>query len=234
MNYQLEVCLVALALITGVTPSVAAHSQQVMQKGISVELPVTKNAVLMPDADQGDALIVSVTESGGVYFGIDSISPAALAEAVKSSLGNRTERKLYIKADARTAYANVLKVLYATRTADVEALNLLTAQQDSSESKTLVPPKGLEVSVGLRLPSRSEAIVVQVLDSGQRRPTLKIDDQHIPWATLQSTLGQLFQSRRGEVVLVKAEGTLPFADVVDVTDACRSTGAKVVLVTQEP
>jgi hypothetical protein len=33
MNYQLEVCLVALALITGVTPSVAAHSQQVMQKG---------------------------------------------------------------------------------------------------------------------------------------------------------------------------------------------------------
>jgi biopolymer transport protein ExbD len=102
MNYQLEVCLVALALITDATPFVAAHSQQAMQKGISVELPVTKNAVLMPDADQGDALIVSVTEDGGVYFGIDSISPAALAETVKSSLGNRTERKLFIKADART------------------------------------------------------------------------------------------------------------------------------------
>ena len=88
--------------------------------------------------------------------------------------------------------------------------------------------------IGPPLRSGSEAIVVQVLNSGQRRPTLKIDDQHIPWAALQSTLGQLFQNRRGDVVLVKAEGTLPFADVVDVTDACRSTGAKVVLVTQEP
>jgi biopolymer transport protein TolR len=141
MNYQLEVCLVALALITGVTPSVAAQSQQAMQKGISVELPVTKNAVAMPDADQGDAVIVSVTDGGGVYLGVNPISPVALAETVKRGLANRTEKKLYIKADARTPYANVLKVLDAAHTADVEALNLLTAQRDSSESETLVPPK---------------------------------------------------------------------------------------------
>jgi biopolymer transport protein TolR len=234
MNYQLEVCLVALTLITGVTPSVAAQSQQAMRKGISVELPVTKNAVAMPDADQGDAVIVSVTDGGGVYLGVNPISPVALAETVKRGLANRTEKKLYIKADARTPYANVLKVLDAAHTADVEALNLLTAQRDSSESETLVPPKGLEVSVGLRLHSRSEAIVVQVLNSGPRKPTLRVDDENIPWAALQSTLRQFFQNRKEKVVLMKAEGTLPFADVVDVTDACRSTGAKVVLLTQEP
>jgi len=114
MNYQLEVCLVALTLITGVTPSVAAQSQQAMQKGISVELPVTKNAVAMPDADQGDAVIVSVTDGGGVYLGVNPISPVALAETVKRGLANRTEKKLYIKADARTPYANVLKVLDAS------------------------------------------------------------------------------------------------------------------------
>jgi biopolymer transport protein TolR len=253
MNHLLEVCLVALTLATGITPSVAAHSPvtppensfartwegyeatpataQAMRKGISVELPVTSNAAPMPDADQEDALIVSVTEDGTVYFGVEQIIPAGLAEKVTGGLSNRTEKKLYIKADARTPYANVVKVLDAVRTAGVEAPNLLTARRDSSKPGTLVPPKGLEVLVGPPLPSGSEATVVQVLNSGQRWPTLKINNTQIPWATLQSSLRQLFQNRSEKVVLVKAEGMLPFADVVDVIDMCRSTGAKVVLVT---
>ncbi len=251
MNHLLEVCLVALTLATGITPSVAAQSPvaapensfartwkgyeatpataQAMRKGISVELPVTSNAAPMPDADQEDALIVSVTEDGTVYFGVEQISPAGLAEKVKGGLSNRTEKKLYIKADARTPYANVVNVLDAVRTAGVEAPNLLTAQRDSSEPGTLVPPKGLEVLVGP--PSGSAVTVMEVLNSGQRWPTLKINNQNIPWATLQRSLRQLFQNRSEKVVLVKAAGTLPFANVVDVTDMCRSTGAKVVLVT---
>jgi biopolymer transport protein ExbD len=247
MNHLLGVCLVALTLVTGIAPSVAAQSPensfartwkgyeatpataQAMRKGISVELPVTSNAAPMPDADQEDASIVSVTEDGTVYFGVEQISPAGLAETVKGGLSNRTEKKLYIKADARTPYANVMNVLDAVRTAGVEALKLLTAQRDSSEPGTLVPPKGLEVLVGP--PSGSAVTVVEVLNSGQRWPTLKINNQNIPWATLQSSLRQLFQNRSEKVVLVKAAGTLPFANVVDVTDMCRSTGAKVVLVT---
>ena len=53
---------------------------QKLQKGVSVELAVTRNAVAMPDADNEGALIVAVTHSGSVYFGIDPITPAALAE----------------------------------------------------------------------------------------------------------------------------------------------------------
>jgi biopolymer transport protein ExbD len=60
---------------------------------------------------------------------------------------------------------------------------------------------------------------------------LKINGEAVPWAALQSTLRLLFQNRRDKVVLLKAEGTLPFADVVTATDTCRSTGAEVVLVT---
>lgn len=251
MSYLLEVCLVALTSAAGSSPSVAAQSPiaapenswartgegpeataraaQAMQHGISVELPVTSNAVPMPDADQEDSLIVSVTGDGSVYFGVNPISPAALVEKIKGVLAHWKEKKLYIKADARTPYANVVNVLDAVRTAGVEAPNLLTAQRDSSEPGTLVPPKGLEVLVGP--PSGSAVTVMEVLNSGQRWPTLKINNQNIPWATLQSSLRQLFQNRSEKVVLVKAAGTLPFANVVDVTDMCRSTGAKVVLVT---
>jgi biopolymer transport protein ExbD len=231
MNHLFEVCLVALTLTTGIAPSVTA---QAMQKGISVELPVTSNAVPMPDADHGDSLIVSVTENGSLYFGIDPISRAALAERVRGSLSNRAEKNLYIKADARTTYVNVMKVLVAVRKAGVEAPNLLTTQRDLAEPGTLVPPKGLEVLVGLPLSSGSEATVVQVLNSGHRRPTLKINHEQIPWATLPSALKQRFQNRSEKVVLVETAGILPYADVVDVIDICRLTGAKVVLVTPEP
>lgn len=235
MNYLLEVCLVAVTLTTGIAPPVVAqseaHANPPLQKGISVELPVTRNAVPVPDADQEDAFIVTVTEDGSVYFGIGLTTPVALAETAKGDLSNRREKKLYIKADARTSYANVVQVLDALRTAGVEDPNLLTAQTVSSAPGTLVPPKGLEVSLGPRLSSSPDAVVLQMLKSEQQEPTLKINDERVPWGTLKSSLLRLFQNRSERVVLVKAAGMLPFADIVAVIDLCRSTGAKVVLIT---
>ena len=104
---------------------------QALRKGVSVELAVTRNAVAMPDADKDGAIIVAVTHSGKVYFGIDPITPAALAE--KHGLFSQAGEKLYIKADARTPYANVAKVLDAVRTAGVTAPNLLTGQHETPE-----------------------------------------------------------------------------------------------------
>jgi biopolymer transport protein TolR len=234
MNYLLEVCLL-VTLAAGATPAIGAAQSptiaaQTMQKGISVELPVTSNAAAMPDADQEDALIVSVTDDGSVYFGVDPISPAALAEKVRDRLSNRTERKLYIKADARTPYANVVKVLAAMRTAGVEAPNLLTAQRDSSGPGTLIPPKGLEVLIGSPLRAGSEAIIVQVLNSEHQRPALKINNEPVQRATLQGRLRQLLRNRSENVVHIQADATLPFGAVVDVIDVCHSTGVKVVVV----
>jgi len=54
-----------------------------MQKGISVELVPTSSAVPVPDADSPDALIITVTDTGKLYFGIDSVTPASLAEKIK-------------------------------------------------------------------------------------------------------------------------------------------------------
>lgn len=201
---------------------------QAMQKGISVDLPVTSSAVSIPDAEREGALIVSITEGGSAYFGTNPISPSALRETVQSRLSNQTEKTLYIKADARTPYANVLKVLDAVRTVGVEP-TLLTAQPDSPEAGTVMPPKGFDVLLGP--PSASESIVLQLLNSGQRRPTLKINNEPIAWANLQTDLRQLLHSRSEKMFLIKADGLLPFAQVVEVMDACNSTGAKVVLIT---
>ena len=229
MNGPLKACLVALAATTTIDPPVAAQPP-VLRVGVSVEMPVTRNAVAMPDADNQDSLILAVTAKGNVYFGIIPISPADLAEKVKGGLSPRTEKKLYIKGDSRTSYTNIAMVLEAVRKAGIDAPNLLTAQRDSPEPGYPVPPKGLEVLVGPSLPSASESIVVRVLKAEQR-PTLIVNNERISFDALPATLRQCFQNRSQRIVVAEADERLPFGDAVRVIDTCRSVGAKVFLAT---
>lgn len=145
MKYLLEVCLIALSLAA--TTVVAQDPTIPMQKGIAVQLPATSNAVAVPSADKEDALVVAVTRDGRVYLGTDLISPADLADKVKGELATRVDKRLYVKADARTPYANVVAVLDAVRTSGVQGLTLLTDQRGPSEAGKLVTPTGLEMLV---------------------------------------------------------------------------------------
>jgi biopolymer transport protein ExbD len=197
-----------------------------MQKGVSVQMATTSNATTMPDADSADAKIVAVTAPGSIYFGVDPITLADLTEKVRSTPFRRGQ-KLYIKADARTTYAKVLRVLDATDIGEIAPPVLLTAQPQSSAAGTIVPPKGLEV---LRdPPPGTQPLVVQLVDFGQKEPELEVDDQTVSYAELPGTLRQLLQNASDKVVRVKAEGRLPFAEVVRLIDACESAGAKVVV-----
>ncbi len=145
MKCLLEVCLIVLSSAT--TAVVAQNPTIPMQRGISVQLPATSNAVAVPSADKGDALVVAVTHDGRVYLGTDLISPADLADKVKSEVATRADKKLYIKADARTPYATVVKVLDAVHTSGVQELTLLTDQREPPEAGKLVTPKGLQMLV---------------------------------------------------------------------------------------
>lgn len=247
MNRILEVCLAAATLATTLNSaaarpaaeaqnpaqsSPAAQGSPALQRGISVQMPITGNALPMPEADNPDAWIVTVTADGNLDFGIDPVSPEALLEEMKSRPRNR-EQKLYIKADARAPYADVEEVLAAAHVDLFESSVLLTSQKDSSAPGTMVSPKGLEVLLGPSSTAGKVATVVQVLNSGQHMPSLKINGDQIPWPALQSTLRQHFEKGDDRLILIKADGQLPFADIVRVIDACQSAGAKVVLPTPQ-
>lgn len=146
MKNLLEVCLIALSLAA--TTVVAQDPTIPMQKGISVQLPDTSNAVAVPSADKEDALVVAVTRDGRVYLRTDLISPADLADKIKSELATRADKRLYVKADARTPYANIVTVLDAAHTSGVQGFTLLTDQRRPSEAGKLVAPTGLEMLVG--------------------------------------------------------------------------------------
>ena len=138
--------LCSTALLAVVTLSVAPRSTaQALQKGVSVELAPTRSAVPVPAADNQDALIVTVTDTGKLYLGIDSVapdSPAAKLKAWQSGTEN-----LYIKADGRAPYASVVKVLDAAHTAGVASVTLLTGQPKSAQAGTVVSPEGIEIEL---------------------------------------------------------------------------------------
>jgi len=109
-------------------------------------LPVTSNAVAIPNADNQNALVVALTADGATYLGVNRLSTSALADDVRSILSTRNEKTLYIKADARVPYARLVEVIDAVRNSGVDGLTLLTAQQDTADQgRRLVAPKGLEM-----------------------------------------------------------------------------------------
>ncbi len=148
MKHLLEVCLVALALV-GSEPPVAAQSaaDMPMQKGIAVDLPVTSNAVAIPDADKQDALVVAVSRNCDIYLGADRMSIAALRENIRNAVSSRGAKILYIKADAYAPYFCVVGILDSMQRAGLEKFALLTSQRDAEEPGSLIPPKGLEMQI---------------------------------------------------------------------------------------
>jgi biopolymer transport protein ExbD len=142
-----------VAFLVGVIAMSAAprSSAQAMQIGISVELAPTSSAVPVPDADNQDALIITVTDTGRLYFGIDPVTPGSLAEELKGRLSR--SQNLYIKADARAPYAYVVKTLDAARTAGVVSVTLLTTQPKTTQAGMAVLPEGIEMELARRSPA---------------------------------------------------------------------------------
>ncbi len=202
---------------------------QVLTKGVSVQEAVTRHAVAMPEADEAGAKVVAVTQKGNVYYGIERVTPADLGGKLGPSMGRN--EKLYIKADARVAFAEVAKVLDAVRAAGVNAPNLLTAQPETRVPGKMVAPKGLQVFLAFPTSSGAESPVVNVLGSAAGSAKLKINHEDIAWEALPSRLQKLLQNRTDRIVLVKADGLLPYADVIHAIDACQSAGARVLVAT---
>jgi biopolymer transport protein ExbD len=101
-----------------------------LSKGVNVDLVKTHNPVKMQEADKEDAIIVAVTRDGKVFIspGNAQISIEALPEKVKDLQTNRSDKTVYLKADARSKFEQVETVIDTLRTAQVDNLGLLTEQ----------------------------------------------------------------------------------------------------------
>ncbi len=128
---MVDVMLVLLIIFMVVTP--------MLQKGVSVDLAKVNNPVQMPDADKEDALLVAINREGRIFFGQDRIDLDQLTEKVRDRLANKTDKRVFIKADARAKFGWVVSVVDNVRSAGVDQLGLLT---DQKKSGALAPPPG--------------------------------------------------------------------------------------------
>jgi biopolymer transport protein TolR len=128
---MVDVMLVLLIIFMVVTP--------MLQKGISVDMAQVNNPEQMPDADKEDALLVSITRDGKVYFGSDQIQVDNLTTKVKDRLANKPDKRVYVKADMRTRFGGVVQVVDGVRAAGVDDLGLLTDQKRSAPTAPPAP-----------------------------------------------------------------------------------------------
>ena len=118
---MVDVMLVLLIIFMVITP--------MLQKGTIVEMAKTNNPTQMPDADKEDALIVAVQRDGKIFFDARMVTPEDLTQMVKERVSQRTNKTVYVRADARARYKAVVDVVDDVRSAGVDQLGLLTEQK---------------------------------------------------------------------------------------------------------
>jgi biopolymer transport protein TolR len=132
---MVDVMLVLLIIFMVVTP--------MLQHGTSVDMAKTESPVAMADADKEDALLIAVTRDGTVYFGSEKTPPDQLTNKLKDKLANRTDKRVFVRADARARYGAVVDVVDNVRSAGVDQLGLLTEQRkQGGPTPPTKPPSG--------------------------------------------------------------------------------------------
>src|SRR5207237_1128093 len=129
---MVDVMLVLLIIFMVVTP--------MLQHGMNVSMAQTTNPRDMPDADKEDAILIAVMSDGKVFLGTDQVAPDQLSQKVRDKLANKTDKRVYIKSDARARYGVVVDVVDNVRSAGVDQVGLLTEQRKTGTAPP--PPAG--------------------------------------------------------------------------------------------
>jgi biopolymer transport protein TolR len=105
-----------------------------LQHGQAVDMAKATNVDKFPDAEKEDAVIVAITRDGRYFLspGNKQITLDDITGDVRDLLTDRADKTVYVRADYRSHYGDVVKAVDEIRSAGVENLGLLTDQ---------VPPK---------------------------------------------------------------------------------------------
>ena len=93
-----------------------------MYRGIDVNLP---KAAAKPTAVE-ERMILTVTKDRTLYLNDKPISLVSLDAQLRDAFKGRTDRTLYLKADAGLAYGAVVETMDRVRRAGIERLGMVT------------------------------------------------------------------------------------------------------------
>lgn len=114
-----DVCLVLLIIFMVVTP--------MLQKGVSVKLPVTTNPDKKPDSP--NQVIISIKEDSTIYIEQNWVPKNEFLTQLKEMHDRSPGKELLIKGDARLQYKDVKKVMDMITESGYDAVGLISEKE---------------------------------------------------------------------------------------------------------
>jgi biopolymer transport protein TolR len=96
----------------------------ILQQGVELELPQESLAPLEGESEQ---LVVSIDQAGVVSVGEgNQVEVSQLGERVKGIIARKSDKRVFIKADRRVAYGQVMAAMGSLKRSGIEKVGLVT------------------------------------------------------------------------------------------------------------
>jgi biopolymer transport protein ExbD/biopolymer transport protein TolR len=116
----------ALLMIFMVVPSDHPHHP------LGVDLSPVDHPMPMPGAIREDAMIISVARDGNIFLGAQQVRLSQLPPRLLEALRQGSERKIYLKVDARAKFSDAAGVIDQIRLAGIQDVGIITEQRSPS------------------------------------------------------------------------------------------------------
>jgi biopolymer transport protein TolR len=117
-----EINIVPLVDVVLVLLLIFMLTAPMMYQGIDVNLP---RAAAKPTAVE-ERMVLTVTRDQAIYLNERRLTPTGVEQALRDAFKNRTDKTLYLKADAGLAYGAVVETMDRVRRAGIERLGMVT------------------------------------------------------------------------------------------------------------
>jgi biopolymer transport protein ExbD/biopolymer transport protein TolR len=134
---MVDVMLVLLIIFMVIAP--------MLQSGVSVALPKSKNPENDPNIIKETSAVIAVPNDTEIYLGRDKLSKDDLSTVLKDKLKDKfkdkppNEQVVYIKAGALTKYETVVNVINAIRDADYDKIGLVAEKEKEKGAAAAKP-----------------------------------------------------------------------------------------------
>jgi biopolymer transport protein TolR len=98
-----------------------------MQGGVDVQLPRAEARPLAPK----EGMVVTVDRNGRIFIDQTAVSYGDFRVTFRSLVATRKPGGVYLQADSRVPYGQVVRVLAVIRTAGVQNVGLVAAEEES-------------------------------------------------------------------------------------------------------
>jgi biopolymer transport protein TolR len=126
LNFNADINVTSLIDVVLVLLIVFMITAPIMQGGLDVELPRAEARPLQPK----EGMVVSVNRDGKVYVDNTPVSYRDFRATFRALVSQRKPEGVYLQADARVPYGEVVKVLAVIRTAGIVNVGLVAADEE--------------------------------------------------------------------------------------------------------